>query len=111
MSQRGAVTPLLMASASGFVIVALMQHVIGAAVVGHRQAAAAADLAALAGATAVQHGTEGCPAAAAVAALNHARVSECSVTAQVVTVRVQCPLPRMFGQELIVEAQARAGPQ
>ena len=108
---RGSVTPLAVAGLSMFVLLALVGSVIGGALVTLRRAQAAADLAALAGAVAFQHGREACAAAARSARLNDATVEECLVDGQVVAVRVAVATPRMFARELLVSAYARAGPR
>ena len=79
-----------------------------------RQAATAADLAALAGAQAI---TDPCGRAAAVAAANGVRLSGCSIAGADVLVQVTRPMPPMTADLLTsfglptppVTAQARAG--
>jgi secretion/DNA translocation related TadE-like protein len=78
--------------------------------VGQRRAAAAADLAALAGAAAVQHGGNGCSAAGRIAAQNHTRLSGCAADGDVVSVRVTARVRSWFATDVAVHARARAGP-
>jgi secretion/DNA translocation related TadE-like protein len=78
--------------------------------VGQRRAAAAADLAALAGASAFQQGRPPCDAAAGVAAANRARLTSCDQRASVVTVTATSLVEGAFGKTWHVDAQARAGP-
>lgn len=79
------------------------------AVTGHR-AAAAADLAALAGAQAVSDSRSACAAAALSARHNGGEVSDCSVAGLDVSVTVAVTTPRVLGLVWSVPADARAGP-
>jgi secretion/DNA translocation related TadE-like protein len=108
---RGSVTPLAIAGIGLIVVVSLLVSVVGGGLVTLRRSQAAADLAALAGAVAFQHGADACSAAARSARLNGARLAECLVNGQVVAVRVTLEAPRMFGRELELRAYARAGPR
>lgn len=83
---------------------------VGSVVLGHRAAQAAADLASLAGATAVQDGRDACGAARQVARRNHARVVRCRVEGFVVTVETVARTGRLPGGALELRARARAGP-
>jgi secretion/DNA translocation related TadE-like protein len=76
----------------------------------HRTAQAAADLAALAGAAALQDGGDACARAADIADRNRARLSGCQVDGwdvAVVVVAHSAPLP---GGALDLRARGRAGP-
>lgn len=79
-------------------------------VVAHRQAQAAADLAALAGAAEAQDGADPCAAAAAVATANGAALARCLADGSEVTVEVEVTGPRWLGQDHDFSAEARAGP-
>ena len=76
----------------------------------HRVAQAAADLAALAGASALQQGGEPCRQAALVADRNRARLTRCEVAGWVVTVVVTADTARLPGGVLDLRARGRAGP-
>jgi secretion/DNA translocation related TadE-like protein len=76
----------------------------------HRRAQAAADLAALAGAGALQAGRDSCVAAADVAGRNHARLTGCVIDGDDVVVEVAVPAPRVLGSVPDLPARARAGP-
>jgi secretion/DNA translocation related TadE-like protein len=89
--------------------VTLLGAVAGRVVVEQRRAAAAADLAALAGATAVQQGAAGCPAAARTATANGARLATCVQHADEVDVTVAIPVA-LRGRSVEVSASAHAGP-
>ncbi len=108
--ERGSATPFTIACLGLLLVLGAALGVVAAMVHAHRQAQAAADLAALAGATAAAHGGSACPAAGTVAAANAARLLTCGVTGREVTVRVEVPGPHWLGQAADLEAQARAGP-
>ncbi len=108
---RGAVTPFVASGLVLTVVVALLVAVVGGALLTQRRAQSAADLAALAAATAVQHGRHACLAAASSADRNGADLVDCEVVGDAVTVLVARVAPRMFGRELVVRARARAGPR
>jgi secretion/DNA translocation related TadE-like protein len=76
----------------------------------HRVAQSAADLAALAGATALADGGDGCGAAAGIATANGAALDACRVQGSDLTVTVRVTGPRWLGQSADLVAQARAGP-
>jgi secretion/DNA translocation related TadE-like protein len=104
------------ATANAAVLISLLAMVAvlaGAAVsvfTGHRKVTAAADLAALAGAAALQHQRPGCPAADRIAARNHATLVACEVAGEVLTVRVERVVDSVFDLSVTVHARARAGP-
>jgi secretion/DNA translocation related TadE-like protein len=108
--ERGAATVLALTLLGALVTVAVLLAPLAGALVASRRAAAAADLAALAGASAVQHGQDGCAAAARVAAANHARLASCGVSTEDVRVGVVVDAGRVLGRALEVSARARAGP-
>ena len=91
-------------------VVTLASVVLGRLLVDQRRAAAAADLAALAGAAAVQRGGEGCPAARATATDNGARLERCRVQGEEVRVTARVPSPPLLGRVVVLRAVARAGP-
>lgn len=90
--------------------VALACSVLGGLLVGQRKVAAAADLAALAGAGAVQQQGQGCSAAQTVAAENGGTLSGCQVSGEVLTVEVTRRVDTLFGRTLDLTSRARAGP-
>lgn len=106
---RGSATPFAVACLGLLVLLAAALGVTTAMVRAHRQAQAAADLAALAAAQAVRSG-DPCAAGAGTAARNGARLVTCSVDGRDVTVRVEVAGPRWLGQDADLAAQARAGP-
>ena len=81
-----------------------------ALVVAHRRAQSAADLAALAGAHAVQQTRDPCTAAAAIAAANGAQLSACAVDGYEVTITTTVSGPRWLGASGELAARAKAGP-
>lgn len=108
--QRGAVTLLAVACSGLLLLVGCGLAVVAAMVAGHRTAQAAADLAALAGATAARDGGDPCRAAARIAVANRARLTGCTVDGVEVTVDVEVTGPRWLGQTGDLRARARAGP-
>lgn len=84
--------------------------VVGGAVTDQRRLEAAVDLGALAGATAAQRGENACAAAGAMTARNGARVTDCSVSGGVVTVRAGWVTDQVLGMRLTLTATARGGP-
>ena len=85
---------------SGFTALAAAKH----------RAAAAADLAALAGAHALQDGADACASAANLAARNGAELTDCTVDGRVVTVIARVQGPHLLGRAWWFESAARAGP-
>lgn len=92
------------------VVTALLAAFVGGAFVAKRRAQAAADLAALAGATSAQAGRNACLAARVVAQRNGADAASCSRTGEDVLVEVRLPTGDLFGYSLTVVGRARAGP-
>lgn len=115
-SESGVAAPLVVTLAGLLLVLAVVGAGVGRLLVDQRRAAAAADLAALAGATAVQHSADGCAAARGVARANGARLVDCAVSGDHVVVRSTVPPPDGAGllgaalRAVAVEAEARAGP-
>ena len=108
--EHGSASVLATVLAGVLLVAAVLLSAVGAGIADQRRAAAAADLSALAGASAVQRGEPGCPAARSVAARNHARVTSCAVVGELVTVRTARPARRVLGITFTVRSRARAGP-
>lgn len=108
--ERGAVVVFAMTCLGLVLFVGAGVGVAVALVVAHRQAQSAADLAALAGATAAQRGTDPCTASSRSALANGGRLAGCDVTGETVTVTVTVPGPHWLGQRSDLAARARAGP-
>lgn len=109
-SERGAATLLAIAMAGLLVMVGSALGVVAALVADHRRAQASADLAALAGATALARGQDPCAAAASVAQANRGLLRACDVTGLEVVVAVTVPGPRWRTWVADLEGHARAGP-
>lgn len=114
---RGAATIFVLVLVAVLGVVAVGGAVAGGALVGQRRAAAAADLAALAGAEALQvgggsasSGVGACEAAGRVSERNEARLTGCSVEGLEVVVEVAVDVPAVFGGEWSIPGGARAGP-
>lgn len=108
--EAGAATLLVLAMAGVLLLVGSALGVVQAVVVAHRKAQAAADLSALAGASARAHGRQPCAAAETVARRNGSRLMSCHESGGDVTVEVVVTGPRWLGQQGDLTAEARAGP-
>jgi secretion/DNA translocation related TadE-like protein len=108
--EAGSATMLAITLTVLLTVVAVGVSVLGGLLVDQRRAAAAADLAALAGAGAAQQGRPGCAAAGAVAVRNDARLGVCQEHAGVLTLTVTRQVQVGFGAVVTVRARARAGP-
>jgi len=107
---RGAVTVLAVAMLGILILIAAALAVGESMVVAHRRAQAAADLAAVAAAQAIQHARDPCSAASDVAAANGATMTGCAVADDDVTISATVPGPRWLGAQGDFAARARAGP-
>ncbi|ANH38006.1 hypothetical protein I601_1573 [Nocardioides dokdonensis FR1436] len=105
--ERGAATLLGVALAGMLLLVGVTLAEISAVVAAHRRAQAAADLAALAGATSPG---ESCAAADRVATANGARLTGCLLEGADVLVSVQVDPPPGLDRLVTIQGQARAGP-
>ena len=108
--ERGAATLVVLAASGLLMFLGLALAGVAAIVLTQRSAQAAADLAALAGASASATGAEGCASADQIATANGAHLVSCELTGTVVTVGVRVDGPRLAGRRYDVTAQARAGP-
>lgn len=108
--QRGSASVLAVVLVGALSVAAVLVAAVGAVVADQRRVASAADLAALAGAAAVQSGGDGCASAAAVARRNAARLASCAVVGSAVTVRTSRETRPLLGTRLTVRSAARAGP-
>jgi len=110
LSEDGAGSVLAVAMLGVLVTVTLAAGGVVGVIASHRVAQTAADLAALAGAAALQEGGNACQQAALVARRNHARVRECRVQQWNVAIVVVANTARLPGGVLDLEARGRAGP-
>lgn len=108
--ERGSATVLVLAMAGLLCFVGLALGFVAAAVVTQREAQSAADLAALAAASAVRDGNDACGAAADVAAANGASLTSCLVEGREVRVVLLVDGPNLRGRNIEIAAEARAGP-
>jgi secretion/DNA translocation related TadE-like protein len=110
---RGAATVLVVAMAGVLMFVMVGLAAAGGLVTGQRRAQAAADLAALAGASAladVSGPADPCAAADRVAGRNAAVLDACTPDGRAIRVTVSVAGPDVPGREVRVSAEARAGP-
>lgn len=108
--QRGSATLLVLSMAGVLATLGAALGVVAAMVVAHRSAQSAADLAALAGASAVSQGRPGCAAAEVVAHANGAVLTGCVLSGLDVDVEVRVAGPHWLGQTADLDARSRAGP-
>lgn len=106
--ERGSAVPVVIACVGVIVAVALAAVTVAAIFAAHRQAQAAADLAALAGAGAAAVGSDGCERARAIAAANNGSIHACVVDGHLVSVTVVVAGPEVLGNVLEVSGRARA---
>lgn len=109
-TERGAITVLAVVVAAGLILVGAVALQATALVQLRHQAAAAADLAALAASRAVVAGDDGCAVARQIARDNGARVSRCRLDEAVATITVRLESKRWWGQTWRIEQRARAAP-
>lgn len=114
-AEKGAATVVGLALIGVLTSIAIACSLVAAAVVTHRRAQAAADLAALAAAQALQGGSDACSAARRVARANGAAVRGCHTDRWDVLVSVGVPVSgsaaRLLGARAELFARARAGPE
>ena len=104
---RGSATVWVLMLASVLTLMGVGAVLISAGIVAHRRASAAADLAALAGATrSVLDETAACIAAASVAIANGARLTECELNATSLVVQVTVDPAGQWLPDMKVAARA-----
>lgn len=111
--EQGAATVLVVAMAGVLLFVMVGLAAAGGLVTAQRRAQAAADLAALAGASALaalSGPTDPCAEAARVAGANAAALDACAPDGRSVRVTVSVDGPDVPWREVRVSAEARAGP-
>lgn len=109
--ERGAVSVHAASVALVAVLVTAGLTEAGALVAMRHRAAAAADLAALAGSRASVNGDDGCTAARSAARANHAELVACRMDADVATVTARTTSARWWGHRWAAEVRARAAPE
>lgn len=112
--ERGSATVFAVVFVGLLVAVTMVAASVAGLLVAERRAAAGADLAALAGASAVQRGEAGCQRAGRLAAANGVRLVRCASSGEVVTVEVATDVVSWWqtalGSGWTVRSRARAGP-
>lgn len=109
--ERGSATAWSVPFIGALVLLTLLMAVVGGALVTVRRVQAAADLAALAGATAHADGRSACAEVARVAGRNGGRLDSCDVLdGGDVRVVVSASFAGPWPQALTVRGRARAGP-
>lgn len=108
--ERGTATVAVLSLIGVVLLVAGAAAAVLGAVVAHRQAQAAADLAALSAATAAGQGADACGAAGRVARANSGQLADCRLEGDDVLVTVTVEMPGAVDVLGEVRARARAGP-
>jgi secretion/DNA translocation related TadE-like protein len=107
---RGAGSILATAMLGLLVTVTMIAGGVVGLIASHRTAQAAADLASLAGASALQDGHDACGRASTIARRNRAELRSCRIDGWVVVVVVVVRTAPLPGAGFSLEARARAGP-
>lgn len=110
VDESGLAAPVVVTLAGLLVVVTLLAAALGRLLVDQRRVSAAADLAALAGATAVQVGRPACSAARQVALVNGSRLVRCTVDGDRVDVQAGLASPTLLDRVVQLRATAHAGP-
>ena len=110
--ERGVAAPLVVALTGLVLVLCLAGAALGRLLVDQRRTASAADLAALAGAGALQRGADACTAARASAGRNGAELTSCTVSGEqvLVTAAIRTELLGRLDRTVTLQATARAGP-
>ncbi len=115
--EAGSATVLVLVLVAVLTTIAVAGVAVGGLLVGHRRAAAAADLAALAAAETLGRGggtsvggAAVCEQAARLSEANGARLTGCQVEGRDVMVEVAVDVPSVLGGDWAVPGRARAGP-
>lgn len=101
---------LVVALAGVVLLLGLAATFMTAAGAAHRRAQAGADLAALAGAGALQRGDDPCAASGRISADNGADMVSCLVDGDDVSVVVRVAGPELWGHTFDIRGRSRAGP-
>jgi len=109
--ERGSASLFAVSCLAVLLLLGAALGVVAAMVRAHRIAQSAADLAALAAATAIGGDRDPCATGAHIAAANGATQVSCVLTGREASVRVTVSGPRWLGQDNDLSAEARAGPE
>ncbi len=109
--ERGAATGIALGVAALVLFLAVGAVMAARVLLAHRMAGSVADLGALAGAVAVQHGHDGCRAAREQVERSGVVAVDCRVSDARVRLVVRVELGRLLGRDVAVSARAHAGPR
>lgn len=109
-SERGTASLFVVGLTGVLLLIGMAAAFVVATAAAHRRAQGAADLAALAAATALQEGADPCGTAGRFAGTNGARLTGCRVLGEDVTVQVAVAGPRFLDHGWEPVGRARAGP-
>lgn len=110
-SERGSASVLVVSLIGVLLLLGMTAAFMTAGAAAHRRAQAGADLAALAGAGALQRGDDPCSAAAGVAARNRVTVVRCTIDGEDVVLEVGVDSPELWGHTFEIRGESRAGPR
>lgn len=110
VDERGAASLMVATCLALLLVAGAATGLVAAVFRAHRSAQSAADLAALAAATARQRGDDACAEADRFARANAAALVACRLDGDDVVIRVEVAGPRWLGQGADPMAEARAGP-
>lgn len=110
VAERGAATVLGVAVVGVLATVMALVAALAGAVADQRRVESAADLGALAGASAAQQGGSACSSARDVVNRNGASLTSCVVTGEVVEVTARRRTQPLLGRRFQAASTARAGP-
>ncbi|MGI8901620.1 MAG: Rv3654c family TadE-like protein [Nocardioides sp.] len=106
----GTATVLVMPLLGIVVLAAVLVSLLGSLLVAQRRVQAAADLSALAGASAASRAGDACASAARLSRRNGADLVTCRLEGREIWLEVALEVTGLLGRSVTVRAQARAGP-
>lgn len=110
LDERGLASPMLVTLAAVLVVATLFAAALGRLLIDQRRVAAAADLAGLAAAAAIQRGQAPCVAARVTAEENGARLVGCAVRGERVRIESGLASTTVLDRVVPLRATAYAGP-
>jgi secretion/DNA translocation related TadE-like protein len=108
--ERGTASLFVVGLTGVLLLIGMAAAFVVATAAAHRRAQGAADLAALAAATALQQGADPCGVAVSFAGANGASLTSCRVLGEDVSVQVAVEGPQFLGHGWEPVGRARAGP-
>ncbi len=110
LRERGSVTVYALIASAALSLAMLIAAQATSVIRLQHEVAAAADLAAVAAATKIVEGGDGCAAAREIARRNDVHLTKCQLSYEVATVTARAATAKMWGKRFVVQRRARAGP-